>query len=194
MSIKNVIVGIVFIGMTSPAMAAGLDNFYVAVDLGRSTYKNSCKDIPSMFYNTCTDSDRGSRFSAGYQINENIAAEISHFNAGKTTASGFGVTDSIETKEWQFSGVGLLPMGNGLSLFAKLGFAHWDVARANSAPTAPPNPGATGTDVLFGIGGKFDFNSKFAMRTQYEFHSAGDSTITGRGDINFLSAGLMYKF
>lgn len=194
MNVKNLIASAVLISMTPLAMAAGLENVYVAVDLGRSTYKNACKDIPNMFYTTCTDSVGGYRFSAGYQINDNVAVEVSRFNAGKITASGFGVTDSIETKEWQFVGIGLLPVGNDFSLFAKLGFAHWNVDAINGAPTAPPDRSSTGTDVLMGFGGKFDFNSKFAVRTQYEFHSAGETLSTGRGDINFLSAGLMYKF
>lgn len=192
MSVKNLIATIALMSLSTLACAVG-DDLYVAVDIGRSTYRNACTGVSTTF-TTCSDYDLGHRVSFGWDINPFTSAEIGYYSAGQTIAKGAGMnSDAIDDVEWQFSGIKFFPIGDGRFLvFGRLGIAHWEATKAIS--TTSTRISASGNEILWGIGAKYFLTSYTSVRLQYEFHRAGNSSINWRGDVNFASAGLVYKF
>jgi len=195
-------------------LVAGADEagVYAAIDAGQSKFKDYCNfsaaDYVALGVSglTCGDTDTGYRVSLGYRANENFSGEIGYFDAGKVSANLVGVylgipyTALVSTKDkaWQFVAVGSLPLAERFSVFGKAGVSLWDVTTTTNATvtnvTALGNQSETGSDFLWGIGVKFDFNENIAIRAQYETSKAGKDDTTGRGSVEFLSAGLVYNF
>jgi hypothetical protein len=192
MNVKNLIVCFMLMSMSQLAIAVQNDGIYVAFDLGRSTYRNACEKV-STVYSNCSDFDQSHRFSFGLEISPQTSAELSFFNAGKTIRKDSGInSDVIDDSEWQLSGIRYFPIGDGrLSTFGRLGVVHW----AATETIFPSNPiSASGNSILFGIGAKYYLTISTVARVQFETHKVGNSSISWRGNINFLSTGLAYSF
>lgn len=209
MKLKVLVVGIAMAVAAPLAMAEG---FYGAFDLGQSKAKGFCDTgganlvalgVTSL---TCDDKDTAYRISLGYQINNNFSVEGSYLDAGKVAASIAGTylatpytaSASIEDTEFQFVAIGSIPVAENFSLFGKAGVTMWDVkasaAATVAAVSAAGSVSSTGNDFLWGIGAKYDINKTIAMRGQFESRKVGDEATTGRGTVDMLSLGLVYKF
>lgn len=175
--------------LTPLAVAAGGDGIYVALDAGRSIYKNACQDIPTK--DSCSDYDFSSRFSFGKLVADFTFAEIGYYSSGKTTKKVIGnIPESIDSVEWQISGIRLYPIGDGrFSILGRLGIVHWEAAEAN----ASGRTNASGNDILVGFGGKYFLTRDTAVRLLYDSHKVGNASITWRGNVNFISVGLTYE-
>ena len=109
---------------------------------------------------------------AGYQFNKTWAIEVGYVDLGKitadTTATGPAATyrQESEGKGWSLDGVGTLQMGEKTKLFAKLGAFRWDMdsrcvkLSGTGSCNAPTDRSASGTDLKYGVGFKYDFNKK----------------------------------
>lgn len=191
MSVKNLIATIALMSLSTLVFAVD-DGLYVAVDFGRSTYRNACTGVSTSF-TTCSDYDLGHRVSLGWEINPYTAAEIGYYSAGHSIAKSGINSDAIDDVEWQYSGIKFFPIGDGRFLvFGRLGIAHWEVTEAISTPSTRIS--ASGNDILWGIGAKYYLTVYTSLRLQYESHRVGNPAINWRGDVNFASAGLVYKF
>lgn len=203
-----VIVGVAM-AATPPLAVAGSSGFYGVIDLGQSKFKGACDlgnftDIGATSV-SCKQTDTAYRISAGYQINDNFSAEAGYLDAGKVGANIAGTylgvpytgTAAIKDSEWQLAAIGTIPLGNNFSVFGKAGLSRWDVRTFVSATaggvTAAGSGKATGIDFLWGLGAKYDITPSVALRAQFESHKAGDVAITGRGTIEMLNLGLIYK-
>ena len=189
MKLKVVMLGIAVTCAAPLAMAEG-SGFYGAVDFGKTTADGFCDGAADAGF-SCTDNDTSVRFTLGKQLNDNFGVEGSYGPAVEATASGFGFTYIAENTEWQFAAVGIAPAGNGFSVFGKFSMAFWEI---QESLTGFQSQATSGNDFLVGIGAKIDINPTMAIRGQYETHKIGDDTTTGRGDLNTLSMGLLFKF
>jgi hypothetical protein len=53
---------------------------------------------------------------------------------------------------------------------------------------------ASGTDLTYGFGVKFDFNRDFSARAEWQrYKDVGDLNKTGQGNIDFIGASLVYR-
>jgi opacity protein-like surface antigen len=53
---------------------------------------------------------------------------------------------------------------------------------------------ASGTDLTFGFGLKFDFTKDFAVRGEWQrYKDVGDMNTTGQGDVDFIGVSFVYK-
>jgi predicted porin len=195
MTLKNLIAGIALMAITPLAMAAAIEGIYIAADLGRSTYQSSCNNLSSP-YTGCKGYDFSQRVTVGYQINPRTAAEVAYYSSGKTTKNGLGtLSDTIDSVEWQVSGVRYFPLGPAnyhISALGRLGITHWEASEAIS--TRPARISASGNDILWGIGGMLEFTPATAVRLQYDSHKVGNDTTTWQGQVRFLSVGVTYQF
>jgi OOP family OmpA-OmpF porin len=211
MNSKALVVGIA-LAMASPLAAASDTGFYGAVDVGQSKVKDFCNlsnaNLASIGVTSlaCDDKDTSYRLSLGYKINNNFSVEGGYLDAGKISGTMAGTylatpyTGRIvsEDTEFQFAVIGSIPVADNFSFFGKIGMARWDVTTSVSATvasaTAAGSASDTGTDLLWGIGAKYDLNKSIALRGQFESHKAGNDATTGRGDVEMLSMGLVFKF
>ncbi len=181
-----------------PAIAQG-SNFYVGGAFGQSKMKEACDGLTI----ACDGTDAGWKIFGGYQINNTFAAEIGYLDMGKAVASGTitgaGVYAEGAAKAWEFLGVGTLPLANRLSAYGKLGFFRWDLTTSASAvvpgfAAAAASTSDTGTDFTYGIGFKFEFTKSVEARAEWQRYNDVGTDSTGKGDVDLLSLGIVFKF
>lgn len=184
MKLKALVLGIAMTVAAPLAMAEG-SGFYGAVDFGKTTADGFCDGTAGL---SCKDNDTAIRFAVGKQFNDNFGVEGSYGPAVEATISDGWQTYSAENTEWQFAAVGTAPIGNGLSVFGKMGMAFWEIQESIDGFQLW---NTSGNDFLLGFGAKYDISPTMAIRGQYETHKVGD---TERYDLNTLSMGLLFKF
>lgn len=170
-----------FSNVGSPALA---DNFYGALDFGQPKVKDICVARAG-----CDDTATLVRGAGGYQFAPMWSAEISYGPSRKASIAG----GSWEADVLQVSGIGTFPIHGGFALTGKLGLARTDVT-----VTAAGFSTSTGTsNAAFGIGVRYDFTDKFAVRAQYEDFGKVDVNVSGVNEehkATSLSAGAILKF
>jgi OOP family OmpA-OmpF porin len=161
---------------TLPQLAASQDipGWYIGFGIGQSKFKDAC----------CDNTDTAGKFLGGYQFSRNFDLELAYADLGQAKAGG----STFGAKGLEFAGVGMLPIGNKFSLLARGGLFHWKV------DTTAPSTSASGTDLTFGLGVKFDFNRDFSIRGEWQrYKDVGDLNKTGQTDVDFIGASLVYR-
>lgn len=167
----------------TPALAG---NFFVAIDLGQAKATNICNSAASIGLGGCKDTSTASRFGGGYQFNPVWGAEVSYAQYGH---AGLGQ----DRGNWKmngvhFSGTAACPLSNSLALTAKLG-----VSRLNFETTAALGSSFAKTNIkpAFGLGVRYAFTKKIAVRAQYESLGEVGDARTGTARIKLISLGAM---
>jgi len=158
------------------ALSQDIPGWYLGFGIGQSKFKGPC----------CDDSDTAGKILGGYQFSKNFDLELAYTDLGQSKAGNvtFGATGFDAT------GVGMLPLGSGFSLLARGGLFIWKADR--KAPGASTD--ATGTDLTYGLGLKFDFNRDFSARVEWQrYKDVGDVSRTGQSDIDVIGASLVYR-
>jgi OOP family OmpA-OmpF porin len=145
---------------------ASAEGFYVGAGLGQTTVKAD----------GFKDDDIGFKIFGGYAFNQNFAAEIEYLDGG--TAKDDGI--KAEASYFAASVVGSIPLGNAFSLFARLGFAAWDL---------DTNVGDDdGEDLLYGIGAAFNVTEQLQVRLEWE------AIDVDGGDADTIGVNALFKF
>lgn len=162
--------------IATPAVAA-VPGAYVALDVQSwSTTNNAPFGNPGM----------GLRIGAGYRFHPNVGVEVNYGESGNSS-SVLGVTYKV--KAAQLAVVGTYPVNPQIDVFAKLGMS------ANSVSvSAGPCTSCSKTDLLFGIGGQYNFTPNWGARLMYE--NLGKATNSGTNDMSAstISLGAVYAF
>jgi|WetSurMetagenome_2_1015567.scaffolds.fasta_scaffold01866_18 OmpA-OmpF porin, OOP family len=176
----------------SPAMA---DSLYAALDIGQSKGRDICANNPAGVTG-CQDTATMYRIAGGYQLTPMWGAEASYAEYGSSNiGTGLGTTGNWKANGFQVSGTGTFPIGNAFSIIGKLGIATTDFKVSASGLGASVGMNETTAKLAFGIGAKYDFTNKIAMRAQYEdLGTVGNAASTGTTKLTILSAGLVFKF
>jgi len=193
------------IGVTS-AQAADT-GFYVGGSLGQSEVSDfSGADFDAelntwgLTSSTSTDdTDTGWKAFAGYRIMKYLAVEGAYTDFGEFTAhssitapSAGIVNTNIEAEAWTISALGILPLADNFSLFARLGVNLWNVdisARGTgSGVAASESDSDDGTEWVYGVGAAFNITKNLSVRGEWERYDFDDA------DIDLLSAGLSWNF
>jgi len=157
------------------------------------------------------DSDTGFGLAIGYQVNENFATELAYVDLGEYSYAAEGtVTDGLADYPASFglsqsaagpvySVLGILPIGERFSVFARVGIALMSVeADADVVVDGVPDSGNASTNRsngLYGVGGEFSVSDRFGVRLEWTRYAAvGSEDITGDIDIDLISLGLRYNF
>jgi OOP family OmpA-OmpF porin len=189
----------------APGMAQA-EGWYGGLSIGQTKindFNSLCGDLLSLLPggSTCSadDKDTGWKLFAGSQFNKNAAVEFGYVDLGKGTVSlrgpGVGGSASWEAKGFNVALVGILPVDNAFGVLGRIGIFRWDVDLKASGLGGSVSDSATGADLTYGIGIKYDFNKTTGMRAEWEkFKDVGDENTTGKGDIDLLSLSLVFKF
>lgn len=173
-------------------------NWYVGGAVGASSLKPKInkQSVPG----DQDTSDTGARFFGGYRFSDNWAAELQYFDLGQWRYSDAGLTGDAKVTGLSLSAVGSYPLSTGISLIGKVGVATQNVkVRATETATGLSDSAkAHATVPMVGIGFEYAFNSRMALRTEYEYF--GVPTLARAGEQRLkshtalLSVGLSYKF
>lgn len=175
------------LGLSASTAALADSGAYLALDAGRSTFRDACTNVPATA--TCKDTDTIVRIAGGYNfaqmwgmLTPGVEAGFADLGEVKFAAGGF------KAKALQVEAAGSLAIGGGFSIIAKLGFsrAYWDVGTGLQG--FGRNNGACA------IGAQYDFNNRIGIRAQYEnLGMFGESFSAGETNIRVISAGLVYR-
>lgn len=142
------------LALTATATLAADTGFYAGLDVGSTKFD--------------FDSGRKTSFGgfAGYQFNENFALEGAYRRLGSVRTQ--------DINQAAFSVLGMIPVGNNLKVFGRLGYNHIDVDRGGSVSGG-----------MLGLGVSYAFTQNVSARFELQRPSA-DST-------NF-NVGVAFKF
>ncbi len=152
------------------------------------------------------DKDAAYRIYAGYQLHRYVAVEAGFVDLGRTSITSTvlpaGSLDTrIRAKGFDVSAVGMLPLGEQFTVFARVGaFAAETRASYSGRGSVLLFDGEQtqkkrSTNVVYGVGATFNFTPRFALRAEYNRYSKlGDDLTGGEFDTRTLSAGIQYRF
>ncbi len=163
--LKKIVIAAALVVSTGTAIAADSNPFYAGVEVGSAKLDGI--------------SGRKTGFGGfvGYQFNENLAVEGSYRRLASFTVSGV----DIDVNQAAVSVLGIAPMGNGLNVFARLGYGKGDI----SGSTSKVKVTAGESGVVFGLGMGYSFSSNVSAR--FELQRAAT-------DVTSVNAGLVFKF
>ena len=85
--------------------------------------------------------------------------------------------------------------GDSFGLFGKLGVVRTRLSTEISGLGFSAHQKERSTGANFGVGVKYDFAKNFSVRAEWErLNNVGDNATTGDTKIDFLSAGIAFKF
>jgi OOP family OmpA-OmpF porin len=222
MNMKNLAasaVAIAGLAVGGPALAQQKDSgWYIGGGLGQSRVNideaginaGIVAQIPGLTAVTSSDeTDTGWKLYGGYQFNKNIALELTYADLGKfntfTTftgvARGSGTGDIKLQNNWSGDVLGILPFGNGFSVFGRLGLLYSETKTSATATRTAPLPvvtvGLSQSDnewsYKFGLGVGYEFTPQFGIRGEWERYRVSDGA-GGTADADLWSVSVRYKF
>lgn len=158
--------------------------------------------------------DPGFAVRLGYRFSDYAAAEggylgLGEFRVGRNLAAPAGATNAtnatnadVRIKGLLLNAVGRLPLGHGLTAFAKAGvlLSETKAFRATSGGASFAS-GAAGSAIVdeinpaWGLGLEYEFSPKTALRLEWDrFLRVGEAASTGETDLDFYAVGLSLRF
>jgi OOP family OmpA-OmpF porin len=197
--------------MNSPFAMADDSFWYIGGNIGQSKAKIDDARISDQLLGTGFSSvsisdnktDTGFKLFGGYQLNKNFALEAGYFDLGNfgytaTTVPAGTLSGSIKLQGLNFDAVGMLPVADKFSVFARLGLQYAQAKdEFTSSPAVPvptdPNPSKSAASYKVGLGAQYDFTQSLGMRLEAERYRINDA-VGNKGDIDLYSVGLIYRF
>lgn len=218
---------LIFMLVTAPsAFAADEKGWYLGAGYGQSETDINVGKVNSGFIpplggytsasTTADETDTGWKLFGGYQFTRNWAVELAYVDLGKsstnTRATTGGGTDTYRyentAKGWSIAGVGTAMVSDTFEVFGKLGAFLWDMDQkcsytpgggGGTGCVAPTNRSASGTDLTYGLGLKYNLTKQTSLRVEWEqFKDVGNASTTGssgtgQADVSLISIGIQYK-
>lgn len=166
-----------FVAVAS-ASAAG-NSWYVGADVGRTTFKADGE----------SDGQTGFGALVGYQLNDNVAFE----GALRRLASQDIDVGTVRANAAQVSVLGLLPLANGFSVYARLGLTHnvLEVAVKGATVSFDSNAAVIGIGAQYQLGNNLSIRGEYADLGNNKFEVGGNK-LSAR--ISQFNLGLNYAF
>jgi OOP family OmpA-OmpF porin len=183
------------LALSAPAYAQGQSDagWYVGAAYGMTSFDIDTAGVTSP---TVDDSDTGFKIYGGFQFNKHLGAEVGYVDGGKATFSGSGIpslgigafSGDLKVTAITFAAVGTLPLNEQFALFGKAGLAAWDAKASANVAGLSGAADDSGTDLLYGIGARYNLNRNWGITLEYEAVDVEDS------GFNMVSLGVRYKF
>jgi len=161
--------------LLTPAAWAGA---YVGASLGQS-------DASSAGYG---DEETSWKIMGGYTFMKFVGVEGSYRNMGSTDVSFGQSSVGLDVSSMDVFGVGILPIGKTVELFAKAGYAFIDLDASFSDPDLGTfNESTSESELAYGAGVNFKIGSKIAVRAEFE-------TFNTEENVDMASVGAVFRF
>ena len=166
------------------SMAAQADTqpgFYAGAGIGSTKLGDDISGVD--------ESDTGFKIFGGYNFTQNWAAEVSYFDLGEASVSGGGANASLGLTGLSAAVLGRLPVSDMFAVYAKLGFASYDVdLDFNNVPGfGSGHMSDSDSDMIYGVGGAVSFGAAFEARLEYE-------ALNVDGDADMISISGLFRF
>ena len=176
-----------------PALAQET-GWYLGGAVGHASYREACRDFDALvgtdaaFGCSSRESTAGKAF-AGWRFHRMLAVELTYLDFGDVsatgTAGGGDVDASTNVKAVGISALGIVPLGERVSVFGRLGILHTR-ARSKASGAVLAQDERNEEEMHVGIGGMLKLSRGWALRL--EFERVNDSKI------DFSSIGAQYLF
>ncbi len=176
------------LAVSAPTFAQDM-GFYAGVSFGQSSADVDCEGF------TCDDKDTAWRVLGGYQFNRNLAVEVGYSNLGEVSvnAGGLGAA-TIEATAIEVVAVGIMPLANQFSVYAKLGMYRGEADQSGSGIFVA-SASESNTDLTFGVGVKYDITRNLGVRAEWQrYGDLGGEGVGGESDIDVISIGAIWRF
>ncbi|MGM0526507.1 MAG: OmpA family protein [Pseudomonadota bacterium] len=208
--ITQMIAALALAGTATTALSAVQDKWYLGAGVGnaRATIAEQqiIADLENSGYQVVdfqTDErDFGYKLYAGYQFSKYFALEggyldLGQFSYNTTTEPDGSLSGKLDFSGWNIDLVGLLPLTERSSVFARIG-AHNSTSSVKYIGTGAvnvltPSYRKTSVDHKFGLGYQYLVNDSFAMRLEAERYRMDDA-VSNSGDLDLLSLNFIYYF
>ncbi|MBI5659651.1 MAG: porin family protein [Nitrosomonadales bacterium] len=148
----------------TPAFAADSGG-YIGVTVGRAKMDNP-------YAGTVTkDNETVGGILAGYQYNKNLGVEVFYTSVGKLEVTG----KSAKGDAIGLNVVGIAPLSDAFSLYAKLGYANTK-ADASGAATFT---GERRSSVTGGVGAQYNMSKEISFRFGWDGYELRTSSLSG---------------
>jgi OOP family OmpA-OmpF porin len=172
---RKLFAAIAALAACTPAWAQDT-GFYVGGALGQASYREVCRDFDTLVgvagaFACQGERDTAGKVFAGWRFLRFLAAELSYIDYGEVkaqgTVSGAMVTATSGVRAAGISALGILPLGERLSVFGRLGLLQ-SKTRMQSAGAVTAANNHDETELHVGIGGMFQMTRGWALRAEYE--------------------------
>jgi OOP family OmpA-OmpF porin len=176
--------------------------WYLGGSLGQSRF-----DADTTGFNGSTDKrDTAWNLFGGYQLNRNLGIELGYIDLGNSSfngtlgvpigpfPAGAGAVGSIDATAWTLAAVGTIPFTQRFSGYAKLGMNYNETTLNASVGGVSGSSSDRNTGLLAGLGLKYELTPSVGLRGGWDRYRIGDDATGGKGDVDFWSVGLQFKF
>ncbi len=183
---------------------AGISAGVASVDVDKQSFDDALTSVGVTGLSSKVDeNDTAYKAYLGYRFNEHFAVEGGYVDLGAAQYKA-SFTGGNAKVDWESHGVfveavGILPVGDAFSLFAK-GGAYFSDNEADIEATGPGGSASEslnddGTSFVFGLGGEYAFSKTVSLRAEWErFTDVGDENETGEADVDLVSVGVKVSF
>jgi OmpA-OmpF porin, OOP family len=189
----KLLAAIAALAAATPALAQET-GFYVGGALGQSSFRKACRDFDELVasqgsFNCISHEASAGKVFGGWRFHRYLAAELSYIDYGEAKATAtLGTASVMASSKVQaagLSGLGILPLGDRLSVFGRLGLLQTRTqSKATGAAAAESDHSEL--EMHVGIGGMLLLGRGWSLRL--EFERVNDSKI----DLSTLGA--QYQF
>jgi OmpA-OmpF porin, OOP family len=207
---RSILLGAALAWTASPAQA----QWYVGASAGesRASFREGSQSDQLLalgFLSASTAIDgKGTmyRLHGGYRLHRHFAVELAYADLGKfmirsTVEPAGSLETSVRSEGAELSALGLLPVGERLTLFARAGaFAARTKASYSGGGSVRLVDGGQSqtrrsTQAVYGVGATYDFTPSLALRVEWSrYGKLGDEFTGGELDADVLSAGIQWRF
>lgn len=179
-----------------PAVAQDDKGLYLGGSFGVAQYADTCTNLNLAA--GCRDHDEVWRAFAGYRFNRYLSLELGFADLGTVSASGdlgMGpVTEEVEFRAWDLSGLLSFPIANRLSLFGRLGGYRARSSHEIVTGTGTTQSGDSDSGLTYGAGLAFHLGF-LGLRLEWQrYDNVGGSTTGLQETIDVLSLGALIRF
>lgn len=135
------------------ASAADDSGFYAGAGVGQSFVDERGYD----------DEDTAFSVFGGYQFNRYFALEGAYTDFGKIEPEAAG--SALEADAVSLTAVGIVPITDNFSAYAKAGFSRWNLD--TELPALTNTADDSGTDPTYGLGVQYKINDAVSLRGEY---------------------------
>lgn len=183
-------IALVLSGLLISSTAVAGSGFYGELSVGQAKSQPSSTSTFSYEYNFFGDTDSGTEsesytssaesstsFGArlGYKFNDYIAAEAGYHQYGEATDNytdewGDSISDKVKTSSTSIGLKGILPLSDQFSLFARAGYAKWDLDIKSTDSSLPGDVFSMkedGNNAYFGFGLDFNISESVSLGLEY---------------------------